>query len=362
MRMNPPLSGQCAFVTGGSKGIGRAISIGLARAGAMVALTGRSASNGPGTALETAAMIEAEGGRALALKCEVGDPDAVRRSIDQAVEHFGRLDVLMNNAGLYVPGFDVVDIDLSTWDETIQTHINGTFYCARFAARHMAAAGGGSIINMSSTGGDPGYDSTGNVAYAVAKAGIEQFTRGLALELAGVNIAVNAIRPMALLSEGSVKNADWLTRYRERRGDGVVRNNLSDEERMKQFSDPSTIVPAIVYLAERRSDFSGNVVRRTDLSLRASPDIGSVPDGHTAHLCPVPSGRAVVQRACNCSRRSRLANTSSMPYRFAQAVRASRSRARGPRPVHRRGRGGLPQAVRCAGLAGAALRDATAGG
>ena len=262
--MSLPLAGKCAFVTGGSKGIGRAISIGLARAGALVALTGRNSGCGPGTAMETAALIEAEGGRALALTCDVRDPDAVSRAIDQAAMHFGRLDILMNNAGLYFPGFDATDMDLAKWEETIQTHVNGTFYCARFAAPHMIAVGGGSIINMSSTAGEPSYDSMGNVAYAVAKAGIEQFTRGLAKELAASNVAVNAIRPMALLSEGSKMNSDWLARYRQRTGGCTVRENLSDAERMQQFVEPSAIVPAIVNLANCRASFSGNVVRRTD--------------------------------------------------------------------------------------------------
>ncbi|MDH4565183.1 SDR family oxidoreductase [Pseudomonas sp. BN414] len=262
--MNNHLQGRVAFVTGGSKGIGRAISLGLARAGARVALTGRSEEDGPGTARETARQIEQEGGTALALSCDVRDALAVEAAIDQAARTFGRLDILMNNAGLYFPGFDATDIELDRWRETIDTHINGSFLCARFAARHMAASGGGSIINMSSTGGDAGYDSMGNVAYAVAKAGIEQFTRGLAKELLVSNIAVNAIRPMALLSDGSRQNADWLTRYRARSGAKEVRQGLPDEERMQQFAASSTIVPAIVHLAQCRSEFTGNVVRRTD--------------------------------------------------------------------------------------------------
>jgi NAD(P)-dependent dehydrogenase (short-subunit alcohol dehydrogenase family) len=262
--MKRPLEGKVALVTGGSKGIGQAICIGLAEAGASVALTGRSCAAGPGTAHDTAAQIEASGGQALALACDVRDAGAVRTAIDTAADTFGRLDILMNNAGLFFPGRDVADIDLALWEETIQTHINGMFYCARFAIPHMAAGGGGSIINMSSSGGDPTYNTTGNVAYAVAKAGVEQFTRGLARELAASNIAVNAIRPMALFSHGTERVADWLKKYQERAGRPAERDNPSDEERMKQFSPPSTIVPAIVHLAQQRSNFTGNVVQRTD--------------------------------------------------------------------------------------------------
>lgn len=262
--MTEALEGKVVFVTGGSKGIGKAISIGLAEAGANVALTGRNEGTGPGTAHETAALIEASGGKALALVCDVRDPDAVRGAIDTAVANFGRLDSLVNNAGLFFPGSDVMDIDLGQWHETIETHINGTFYAARFAAPHMIAGGGGSIINMSSTGGDPSHDTTGNVAYGVAKAGIEQLTRGLAKELASVNIAVNAIRPMALLSEGTMNSADWMTKYRAKTGRRTVQNDITDEERLKKFSPASSIVPSIIHLAQQRASFTGNVVRRTD--------------------------------------------------------------------------------------------------
>lgn len=259
-----PLAGISAFVTGGSKGIGKAICAGLAEAGADVALTGRGTGDGPGTARATAAEIESEGGRALALACDVRDRDQVRVAINRGVQVFGRLDLLVNNAGLFFPGHDLVDVEFDQWNETIDTHINGTMLCARFAAGHMIRGGGGSIINMSSTAGDPKHDSTGNIAYCVAKAGVEQLTRGLARELAEHNIAVNAIRPMALLSEGSLKNADWMTRYRKNATRTVPRDPISDAERMKKFADPSTIVPSIIHLALCRSEFSGNVVRRTD--------------------------------------------------------------------------------------------------
>ncbi len=178
-----PLSGMNAFVTGGSKGIGRAICLGLAEAGAAVALTGRSADDGAGTARATATEIKQAGGRALPIVCDVRNAEGVRTAITSAVKTFGRLDILVNNAGLYFPGVNAIDMELSQWDETIETHIRGSFLCARFAAQNMADHGG-SIINMSSTAGDPGHDSTGNLAYCVAKAGIEQMTRGLARELA----------------------------------------------------------------------------------------------------------------------------------------------------------------------------------
>lgn len=258
------LADKVAFVTGGSKGIGRAIAIGLAQAGAAVALTGRSAGEGEGTAGATAMQIAASGGRALPLVCDVRDEADVRAAIGRSVESFGRLDILINNAGLYFPGVDAIEQDFAQWRETIDTHINGTFLCARAVAPHLVAAGGGSIVNLSSTAGDAAHDSSGNLAYAVAKAGIEQLTRGLARELARHDIAVNAIRPMALLSEGSIAQSNWLERYLVRSGGQSPYGGMTDAERMQRFSDPSAIVPAILHLSQCRAGFSGHIVRRTD--------------------------------------------------------------------------------------------------
>lgn len=261
-----PLAGNVAFVTGGSKGIGRAICLGLAEAGAAVALTGRSAGDGPGTVDATATEIRDTGGQALGLICDSRQSEEVQCAISQTVASFGRLDVLVNNAGLFFPGSDVVEMDLEKWRETIDTHITGSFLCARYAIPHMVAGGGGSIINMSSAAGDSSHDSTGNVGYAVAKAGLEQLTRGLARELKRDNIAVNAIRPMSLLSEGSLQNSDWVGDYRERTRRPAAPNALSDEDRIKLFSPASAINPSIVYLAQRRIEFTGHVVRRTDFN------------------------------------------------------------------------------------------------
>ncbi|RJG00652.1 SDR family NAD(P)-dependent oxidoreductase [Noviherbaspirillum sedimenti] len=240
-----PLAGRVAFVTGASKGIGRAIAVGLAKAGAAVGLTGRTPGEGPGTAGETAAAIRASGGQALPLICDIRDPAAVEASIAATVAEFGRLDVLMNNAGLYFPRKTIAEIELALWDETITAHMTGTFLCARFAIPHLVAAGGGSIINMSSTGADPTHRAALNVAYSAAKAGVEQFTRGLAQELAESNIAANAIRPMKLLTESS-------------------HQHVLDRSQLSTYAQPESICPSIVWLAQCRREFTGNVVCRTD--------------------------------------------------------------------------------------------------
>src|SRR4051794_3679455 len=198
---NAPLAGKVAFVTGGSKGIGRAIAIGLAAAGAHVAVTGRGEGNEPGTVGHTAALIRDAGGEALPLICEVSDEKEVEAAVNACAEEFGRVDVLVNNAGPMHTGFTVESTPIELWDENIGAHTRGPFLCTRFALPHFTEEGG-SIINMSSTGADVTYRSAGLISYAAAKAAMEQMTRGMALELVSRNIAVNAIRPMTLLTEG----------------------------------------------------------------------------------------------------------------------------------------------------------------
>jgi citronellol/citronellal dehydrogenase len=239
-----PLAGKVAFVTGGSKGIGRAIAIGLAEAGAKVAVTGRGEGDEPGTVGETASVIRAAGGEVLPLTCDVRDEKRVEASINACAEEFGRLDVLMNNAGLFHPGFTVESTSLEMWDETVDAHIRGPFLCSRFALPHFTEDGG-SIINMSSTAADVTYHSAGLISYAVGKAGMEQLTRGLALELAGRNIAVNAIRPMSLYTE-------------------AVTKFINDPDALARFQPPEAINPAIIFLAQCRSEFTGHVLNRTD--------------------------------------------------------------------------------------------------
>jgi NAD(P)-dependent dehydrogenase (short-subunit alcohol dehydrogenase family) len=150
----------------------------------------------------------------------------------------------MNNAGLFHPGHTVESTTLEMWDETVDAHIRGPFLCSRFALPHFTDEGG-SIINMSSTAGDVTYRSAGLISYAVGKAGMEQLTRGLSLELADRNIAVNAIRPMSLYTEA-------VTKY------------IKDPAALARFEPPEAINPAIVFLARCRTEFTGHVVNRTD--------------------------------------------------------------------------------------------------
>ena len=184
---HPDLKGKCAIVTGGGRGIGKAIAARLAREGVAVALAGRSRQH----LEQAAAEIAAAGGRALAIVADVGDAAQVDALFEQAAA-LGPLDILVNNAALMVhtpPAEDVAD---QHWRQVLGVNLDGPWYCAQRAARALAGRGG-AIINISTVGAvRPHY---GMLAYDVAKAGLDGLTRALGVELAPKGIRVNAVAP-----------------------------------------------------------------------------------------------------------------------------------------------------------------------
>jgi 3-oxoacyl-[acyl-carrier protein] reductase len=187
--MSTPLAGQVALVTGGSRGIGRAIARRLARDGATVALTYLAQE---AAAADVVGAIESEGGRAAAFGFDVGDADAVARGIDAVLERFGRLDVLVNNAGVSVDGL-VLRYKEADWRRVLDTNLTGVFLCTKAALRPMVRARYGRIVNLTSVVAEMG--NAGQVAYASAKAGVVGLTRSVAREVASRGITVNAVSP-----------------------------------------------------------------------------------------------------------------------------------------------------------------------
>jgi 3-oxoacyl-[acyl-carrier protein] reductase len=187
--VTPPLAGQAALVTGGSGGIGRAVALRLARDGAAVAVA--YATRAP-AAEETVRAIEAAGGRALAIGFDVGRADVVRDAIDAVVARLGRLDVLVNNAGVAVDGL-VLRYKEADWQRTLDTNLTGVFLCTKAALRAMVRARYGRIVNLTSVVAEMG--NAGQAAYAAAKAGVIGFTRSVAREVASRGITVNAVAP-----------------------------------------------------------------------------------------------------------------------------------------------------------------------
>ena len=182
------LTGKVAFVQGGSRGIGAAIAKRLASNGAAVALTYISS---PERALQVVKDIEAAGGRALAIKADSADADAIKSAIGEAVTKFGRLDILVNNAGVLAIA-PLADFSLEDFDRTLAINVRSVFVATQEAARHMGE--GGRIINIGSTNADR-MPFAGGGPYAMSKSALVGLTRGLARDLGPRGITINNVQP-----------------------------------------------------------------------------------------------------------------------------------------------------------------------
>jgi NAD(P)-dependent dehydrogenase (short-subunit alcohol dehydrogenase family) len=234
--MDERLLGKVALVTGASKGIGQGLAIGLARAGASVAVNYKSDVKG---AEATCKRITDAGREADAFQVNIASKAEFERLVDQVYTRFGRLDILVNNAARtrFGPLFEVTEGD---FDEIVNTDLRGPFFGSVAAARRMLGHGGGSIINISSCASKlmVPYHSV----YAMGKGGLENLTRQLAIELAP-NIRVNAIAPVATSSE---RNRRYDPEYDQKWGAVIP---------MKRVGQPEDYVGACVFLASEDSAF-----------------------------------------------------------------------------------------------------------
>jgi glucose 1-dehydrogenase/3-oxoacyl-[acyl-carrier protein] reductase len=178
-----------ALVTGAGMGIGQGIALELARQGADVAVHYAGSEQG---ARETVAQIGAMGRRSLAVQGNLGDVEACRRVVGEAIRMFGGLDILVNNAGV-TRALDFLETPRETYDEVFDLNMRGYFFCAQEAGRSMVERGGGAIVNITSVHGGGGFPR--HAAYAGTKGAIIAFTRELAIELAPKRIRVNAVAP-----------------------------------------------------------------------------------------------------------------------------------------------------------------------
>ena len=212
-------SGKVVLVTGSSRGLGKALAIEFAKAGASVIVAARSETTGklPGTIGETVAEIEALGGTAAAVRANVAQEEDLVHLAEASLERFGRVDVLVNNAGISMPYNQLAwEIPAKGWDLVTAINIRAPFRLSSLLLPQMIERGGGSIVNISSMAAANNYsgvqDSDGSVnrvsvAYGTSKAALERFTTGLAEHAKEYNIAVNALSPGApTWSEGFAGN------------------------------------------------------------------------------------------------------------------------------------------------------------
>ncbi len=197
------LTGQVAIVTGAGAngGLGHAIALGLARHGADVAVPDIDEDGSKITAQEIVAL----GRKSLAMRCDVSKPEEVEHLFREVDRVWGKVDILINNAFAFPSRAHPAELTLEAWDKTLAVSLTGYFLCAQQAIRRMLKQGtGGSIVNISSIAGASGL-GRGNFPYSVAKGGVNQLTKELAVEYAGQGIRVNAILPAQVLTPGFKK-------------------------------------------------------------------------------------------------------------------------------------------------------------
>jgi NAD(P)-dependent dehydrogenase (short-subunit alcohol dehydrogenase family) len=236
------LEHQVAIVTGGGRGIGRAIALRLAAEGAAVTL----AATGREPLEATARDIRAAGGRALECVTDVADEPAVQRMVAATVKEFGRLDILINNAGITGPTTAIASMERADWDRTLAVNVTGAFLCSKHAVPHMIARRSGRIVNITSVAGRIGYALRS--PYAVSKWGMIALTRSLALEVGEHGITVNAIAPGAVQGD----RIDAVVRARSaatgRPAEEILREFFVDTAALKRTIPPEEIAATAVFL------------------------------------------------------------------------------------------------------------------
>ena len=230
------LEGRVALVTGSARGIGKALAIGLAQAGAAVAVSDiPDRLDGAKTVQH---QIEDMGCQSGTYDLDVLDLTGIRAAIEKVVNDFGRLDVLVNNAGIRVPK-PALEVTEDDWDAVVDTNLKGVFFCAQAAARPMIEQGGGRIINVSSQMAL--IASKNRAAYCASKAGVANLTRALALEWIEYGITVNAIGPGPTTTPGMVAA--------DPRNSVEVEQDLAVRMPLGRRMEPEELVGAAIYLA-----------------------------------------------------------------------------------------------------------------
>ncbi|AKN69735.1 short-chain dehydrogenase [Streptomyces sp. PBH53] len=246
--MTQRFSGRTALVTGAGSGIGRAVALGLAAEGARVVVAGRR----PEPLAETVRLIEEQGGKALAVPADVSGAADAEALVRAAVEHFGSLDVAVNNAGVFRGGRPLADLPEEDWHEQLAINVTGVYLALRAQVRQMRTQpAGGAIVNISSTFGRH-TSSPGAAAYSASKAAVTALSRGAALDHIGDGVRINVVSPGATETSMSL-------------GPGETEQERAERARatlpLGRIATTREVAAAVLYLA---SDDAASVVG-TDL-------------------------------------------------------------------------------------------------
>ncbi|HEY4633806.1 MAG TPA: 3-oxoacyl-[acyl-carrier-protein] reductase [Candidatus Limnocylindrales bacterium] len=237
------LSGKAALVTGGSRGIGRAIVIRLATQGADVAFSYKGNAT---AAAETAASVGALGRRALAIQGDVAEPESAETVVKAALEAFGKIDILVNNAGITRDDL-IMRMTPESWRDVLETNLFGAFWMTKAVTRPMLKARGGRIVNISSVSGQAGQ--MGQANYSAAKAGLIGLTKATARELASRGITVNAVAPGFVLTE--------LTRDLP----AALQEEITARTPLGRFGTTEEVADAVAFLASDEAGYiTGHVL------------------------------------------------------------------------------------------------------
>src|SRR5438477_9923714 len=240
-QINGSFTGKVAFITGGSSGIGRATALAFARAGASVVVANIAEQGNQATT----SLIEQQGARALAVKCNVTQTDNVKTALDKTVAAFGHLDFAFNNAGIEPrKPAPTAEYDEEEWNRIIDIDLRGVFLCMKHEIPLMLAHGGGAIVNTSSGAGIIGIK--GSPAYTAAKHGVIGLTKSAALDYAASNIRINAVCPGYIATP-------MMDRFTGGTPEG--RAKVISEEPIGRIGQPEEIANAVLWLCSDAASF-----------------------------------------------------------------------------------------------------------